>query len=138
MSELPPKLRVDKWLWHARFFKTRGLASKLVTGGHLRVNGAKITKSSYVVALGDTLTFPQGDRVRIVRVMQMSVRRGPAPEAQGLYEDHSPPPDPKAPYEQKTVPAKPKYEGKARPTKKERRKSILSRRQMLERSRELE
>lgn len=138
MIELPLKLRVDKWLWHARFFKSRGLASKIVTGGHLRVNGAKVSKSSHVVCVGDTLTFPQGDRVRIVQITQMSLRRGPATEAQGLYEDQTPAPDPKAPFVQKTVLAKPKFEGKARPTKKERRKSILSRRQMLERSRALE
>ncbi|WP_380054156.1 RNA-binding S4 domain-containing protein [Falsihalocynthiibacter sp. SS001] len=138
MSDLPAKLRVDKWLWHARFFKSRGLASKLVTGGHLRVNGDKVSKASHAIAPGDMLTFTQGNRVRIVRVMQMSLRRGPAPEAQTLYEDHTPTPDPDTLQAQKTVLAVPKYAGKARPTKKERRKSILSRRQMLERSRELE
>lgn len=137
MSELPPKLRVDKWLWHARFFKSRGLASKVVTGGHLRVNGDKVTKASHTIAAGDVLTFAQGNRIRVIQVAQMSLRRGPAPEAQTLYEDQTPEPD-LTQVTQKTVPASPKFEGKARPTKKERRKSILSRRQMLERSRALE
>lgn len=138
MNDVPSKIRVDKWLWHARFFKSRGLASKVVTGGHLRVNEVKVSKASHSVGPGDTLTFPQGDRVRIVRIEKASIRRGPAPEAQTLYEDFTPAPDPEKPPMQKTVLAKPKYEGKGRPTKKERRKSILSRRQMLERSRQLE
>ncbi len=132
------KLRVDKWLWHARFVKSRALASKLVSGGHVRVNGTKVAKPAHGIAPGDVLTFPQGDRVRIVKIDALSTRRGPAPEAQALYEDMSPPPEPKAQTQQKTVPAQPKFAGKARPTKKERRKSILSRREALERSRLLE
>ncbi|SLN26862.1 Heat shock protein 15 [Pseudoruegeria aquimaris] len=121
-------LRIDKWLWHARFFKTRSLAAKVVTGGHLRVNGSKIAKASYAVAPGDVLTFPQGRAIRVVQVLALSQRRGPAPEAQALYEDRSPPP----PAPREAVPPAPKYEGKGRPTKKDRRNSLLSRSAELE------
>lgn len=112
MSNTKPSLRVDKWLWFARFFKTRGLATKVVTGGHVRVNTNRISKASYGVSPGDTLTFPQGDRIRVIEIAELGVRRGPAPEAQTLYRDLTPPPPPK-------VEAPPRVG--ARPTKKERR-----------------
>ena len=82
-------LRLDKWLWHARFFKTRGLAAQLVAKGRLRVNTAVVSKAHYRVRPGDVLTFPQGAQIRIVRVLAIGTRRGPAPEAQALYEDVS-------------------------------------------------
>lgn len=113
MSVPSPKLRVDKWLWQARFFKTRGLSAKLVTAGHLRVNGQKIAKASHGVTIGDVLTFPQARRVRVVKVAALGERRGPAPEAQTLYEDLTP--------EEKPVPLGPGSDGKGRPTKKDRR-----------------
>lgn len=80
-------LRLDKWLWQARFFKSRTLAAELLHGGHLRLNGQRVTKAGAVVAPGDTLTFPQGDRVRLIRVLATGLRRGPATEAQALYLD---------------------------------------------------
>ncbi|MDA5556215.1 RNA-binding S4 domain-containing protein [Shimia sp. MMG029] len=113
MSAPSPKLRVDKWLWQARFFKTRSLSAKLVTGGHLRVNGQKIGKASHGVTLGDVLTFPQARRVRVIKVAALGERRGPATEAQTLYEDLTP--------EEKPVPRAPGSDGKGRPTKKDRR-----------------
>ena len=92
MSDAPrPTIRVDKWLWFARFFKTRGLAAKTVTGGHLRLNGQRIAKASHAVGAGDVLTFPQGRQIRVIRVEAIGARRGPAPEAQALYSDLSPP-----------------------------------------------
>lgn len=106
--------RIDKWLWQARFFKTRGLAAKLVTGGHCRVNGTHVTKASFSVGAGDVLTFPQGRAVRVVEIAALGHRRGPAPEAQALYVDRSPPPPPRPP-------RNPAFEGKGRPTKKDRR-----------------
>lgn len=124
MSDPRPKMRVDKWLWQARFFKTRGLSAKLVTGAHCRVNGEKISKAAYSVSPDDVLTFPQGDRIRVVRILDIGTRRGPAPEAQTLYEDLSP--------KQEDRPAEPKAEGNGRPTKKDRRKLDLMRRDMLE------
>ena len=82
--------RIDKWLWHARFFKTRTLAGKLCNGGKLRVNSAPIAKAHYRVRRGDVLTFPQGGRIRVVEVRAFGMRRGPAAEAQALYEDLAP------------------------------------------------
>lgn len=81
------RLRLDKWLWQARFFKSRGLAAELIEAGHVRVNGTRVTRPSRDVGAGDTLTFPQGNRIRLVRVLSLGQRRGPAPEAQGLYLD---------------------------------------------------
>lgn len=108
-------MRADKWLWHARFFKTRGLASGLISAGHLRVNADKVHKPAQTVRPGDVLTFPQGRRIRVVRIVALSDRRGPAPEAQALYEDLSPDaPDP--------TPA-PRFEGGGRPGGKDRRKA---------------
>lgn len=84
-------IRIDKWLWHARFFKTRAAAADLAHSGHLRVDGRTIEKAGYGVGPGNTLVFPQGNMVRSVRVLQCGVRRGPAPEARLLYEDLDPP-----------------------------------------------
>lgn len=124
MSEPRPTMRVDKWLWQARFFKTRGLSAKLVTGGHCRVNGDKIAKAAYSVGPEDVLTFPQGNQIRVIKITGIGSRRGPAAEAQTLYEDLSP--------EREERPAEPKPEGKGRPTKKDRRKLDLMQRDTLE------
>lgn len=119
MSEpAQPKIRLDKWLWHARFFKTRGLAAKLVTGGHCRVNAQPVSKAATNVGPGDVLTFPQARDIRVIRIVAVGERRGPAPEAQGLYEDLDPP----QPRERQAQPHTPKFEGKGRPTKRDRRK----------------
>lgn len=80
-------LRVDKWLWQARFFKTRGLAAALAESGHLRINGQPTRKPGAGVGEGDVLTFPQGARIRVIRILALGERRGPAPEAQTLYLD---------------------------------------------------
>jgi ribosome-associated heat shock protein Hsp15 len=80
-------LRLDKWLWQARFFKTRALAATLAGRRKIRVNSTVISKPHYRVRPGDVLTFPQGRTVRIVRVVSLGSRRGPASEAQALYED---------------------------------------------------
>lgn len=85
----------------------------------MRVNSDKISKASHAVGPGDVLTFPQGSVVRVVRVVAPGVRRGPAPEAQTLYEDLTP--------KQEKAPPAPKTEGKGRPTKKDRRDMRLSR-----------
>lgn len=83
--------RLDHWLWFARFFKSRTLATRFVQSGRLRVNGAVVKKAHHPLRLDDVLTFPKADQVRVVKVLDLGVRRGPAPEAQGLYEDLSPP-----------------------------------------------
>ncbi|PQO22191.1 RNA-binding protein S4 [Rhodobacteraceae bacterium WD3A24] len=84
-------MRLDKWLWQARFFKTRGLAAKVAAAGQVRVNAARVSKPAQAVRPGDTLTFPQGRHVRVVRVVALGTRRGPADEARTLYDDLSPP-----------------------------------------------
>jgi len=86
----PPKLRLDKWLWQARFFKTRALAAKVVEGGRCRVNGQRTSKPGHTVQVGDVLTFTQARVMRVVRVTGLGDRRGPADEAQGLYDDLAP------------------------------------------------
>ncbi len=84
-------LRLDKWLWQARFFKTRSLATALVTKGRVRVNGQRALRASRGVGPGDVLTFPQAGLIRVVRILALGERRGPAPEARGLYDDLDPP-----------------------------------------------
>ncbi|MEQ3670315.1 RNA-binding S4 domain-containing protein [Pseudophaeobacter sp.] len=121
MQPKAEKIRVDKWLWHARFFKTRSLAAKQISSGHLRLNGSKITKTAQSVTSGDVLSFPQGRQIRVVEVVAIGERRGPAPEAQALYLDKTP--------KQDILPANPRFEGKGRPDKKSRRALDLSRQQ---------
>lgn len=84
------KLRLDKWLWQARFFKSRGLAAEVIEAGSVRVNGTRVTRPGRDVTEGDTLTFPHGNRIRVIRILALGLRRGPAPEAQSLYLDLEP------------------------------------------------
>jgi ribosome-associated heat shock protein Hsp15 len=84
-------LRLDKWLWFARFVKSRSLASKLVESGHMRVNGTPTSKAHYAVRVDDVLTFALGPHIRVIKVVALGIRRGPAPEAQMLYSDLDPP-----------------------------------------------
>lgn len=117
--------RLDQWLWHARFFKTRGLATKLVSGGHVRVDSTRVSKPAHPLRPGVTLTFPQARRIRVIRVEALATRRGPAPEALALYTDLTPEPEDR-------LPPNPKFEGKGRPSKKDRRNARLSRDRPLE------
>jgi ribosome-associated heat shock protein Hsp15 len=114
-------LRIDKWLWHARFFKSRSLAQRLCGGGRVRVNGNRVTKAHAMIRPGDILTFPMGPHVRVVRVAVLGVRRGPAVEAATLYEDLEPPRSTKPEAGPRPlVPAR-RDPGAGRPTKTERR-----------------
>ncbi len=118
MVDAAKGLRIDKWLWYARFFKTRGLATDVVKQGKVRVDGVPVSKPAREVKPGMVLTFAQGDNVRVIKIVELGTRRGPAPEAQALYKDQDPPkPKEKA----NTVAPNPRYEGKGRPTKKDRR-----------------
>lgn len=90
----PPQVRLDKWLWHARFFRSRTLAAGQVEAGAVRVNGLRVVKPARLVGPGDVLTFVQTGQVRVVRVLDPGLRRGPAAEAQRLYLDLAPPRDP--------------------------------------------
>ncbi|MDC0739650.1 RNA-binding S4 domain-containing protein [Cognatishimia sp. SS12] len=124
MTDSTSKLRIDKWLWYARFFKTRSLAAKVVSGGHVRVNGQKIAKSSFSISPGDVLTFPQAKQIRVVRIEMLGTRRGPAPEAQQMYFDMT--------EVRENVPRAPRFEGKGRPSKKDRRNLDLMKNSPLE------
>jgi ribosome-associated heat shock protein Hsp15 len=87
----PGRLRLDKWLWRARFFKTRTLASRFIEGARLRIDGRVIDKAAATVAPGATLTFALHERIRVIRIVALGTRRGPSVEARALYEDLSPP-----------------------------------------------
>jgi ribosome-associated heat shock protein Hsp15 len=86
------RIRIDKWLWHARFYRTRVSAQSAAGEGLIRLNGHRVEKPSVNVAPGDVLTVPRGRAVVVVRVVGVAPRRGPARDAQGLYEivDESP------------------------------------------------
>lgn len=87
-----PKLRLDKWLWQARFCKTRAAAAALIVDGHVRVNRIRVTRPGRDVGPGDVLTFPHGTQIRVIRILALGQRRGPATEAQALFADLQPPP----------------------------------------------
>ncbi len=82
-----PSIRLDKWLWHARLCKTRGVAARLVADGAVRVNAVRVLKPAAQLRVGDGVTLRQGETVRVLRVRATGLRRGPAVEARGLYED---------------------------------------------------
>ena len=82
--------RLDKWLWYARFFKTRTQATKLIQSGKLRINGNITNKPHRTAIIGMVLTFPQSKHVRVIQISEIGQRRGPASEAMALYEDLSP------------------------------------------------
>jgi ribosome-associated heat shock protein Hsp15 len=111
-------LRLDKWLWYARFFKSRSLATQFCNAGKLRVDGAIVAKAHHLVRPGNVLTFVRGTAVRVVRVVALGSRRGPASEAQTLYEDMSPPMPPRKKAE---LSAGERDPGSGRPTKRDRR-----------------
>jgi ribosome-associated heat shock protein Hsp15 len=77
--------RLDKWLWFARFAKSRTLAAKLVTDGFVRVNGLRADSAAKAVAVGDVLTIAAPRTTSLIRVEALGIRRGPAPEARLLY-----------------------------------------------------
>jgi ribosome-associated heat shock protein Hsp15 len=117
--------RLDKWLWHARLVKSRTLASRLVTEGKVRVNREKVTKPAHSIKPGDVITAVVHARIRVLKIQHLGARRGPASEAQTLYEDLSPSmiaspsreADPSTP-----APAALRERGAGRPVKRERRK----------------
>lgn len=82
-----PEMRLDKWLWHARFFKSRTLAQRYIEKSRCRIDGRAVGKPHAVVAPGMVLAFALGPRVRVVRIVALGERRGPASEASALYEE---------------------------------------------------
>lgn len=114
-------LRLDKWLWFARFLKSRTMAAQLCAAGRVRISGRVVSKPSQTVKVGDVLTFPLGPHVRVIEVKALGVRRGPAEEARALYDDLSPP-QPRAAGSTDPLPLPGSREaGAGRPTKAERR-----------------
>lgn len=87
MTHAQERIRLDKWLWHARLCKTRGLAAQIVQAGRVRINAQRIDKPGRAVGEGDVLTLSIAGRVRVLRILGCGTRRGPATEAQTLYEE---------------------------------------------------
>ncbi len=116
----PSSQRVDQWLWFARIVKSRTLAAGLVEDGRVRINSTRVEKASQLVKPGDVLTLTVGARLRILKVQAIGKRRGPSAEAQGLYEDLTPPAPPRedAPIDMTPGEREP---GAGRPTKRDRR-----------------
>ena len=113
------KIRLDTWLWYARFYRSRSLSSKAILSGKLRVNSNKIIKPASKVKINDVLTINHINMVRIIQVQSLGSRRGPASEAQKLYNDLSG--DITDASKIKSVSEKSKKETNKRPTKKDRR-----------------
>ena len=78
--------RIDKWLFHARFYRTRALAQAAASSGRLRLNGNRVEKPAQTLKPGDILTLGRGSQVQVFRILALAERRGSAPEAQKLYE----------------------------------------------------
>ena len=87
MSEDREWQRLDKWLWCARFMKARADCARLVAGGLVRINRQPTDKPHARLRPGDVLTLPLRSDVRVIRVLALAARRGPAPEARMLYEE---------------------------------------------------
>lgn len=112
-------IRLDKWLWYARFFKSRTLAGRFCNDGKIRLNQKPVSKANTNIKINDVLTFNINDRVRVIRIENLGTRRGPAAEAATLYFDMSPIIEKKA-ITTDGPPAR-REPGSGRPTKAERR-----------------
>jgi ribosome-associated heat shock protein Hsp15 len=80
-------VRIDRFLFFIRLVKSRTLAQGVIETGHVRIDGKRVEKSSEDVRVGNIIALPLHDRVRVVRVLALPTRRGPAPEAQSCYEE---------------------------------------------------
>ncbi|KAB2676410.1 RNA-binding S4 domain-containing protein [Brucella tritici] len=121
-AEAGARQRIDKWLFFARVVKSRSLAAKLAVGGKVRVNRDKIEQAAHQVKVGDVLTITLDRRILVYKIVAPGERRGPAPEAQFLYEDLSPPPASATAMAAEVVTPQ-RESGAGRPTKKERRET---------------
>lgn len=86
MSDKVPRERLDKWLWQARFYRTRSMAQLATSSGRVRINGTRAEKPGQGIKCGDVLTLPLGREIVVVRVIAFGQRRGSAPQAAALYE----------------------------------------------------
>jgi len=118
----PSAQRIDRWLWCARFFKTRSIAAKFISDGSIRLTRTEIVmrikKPSFLIRPGDILVFSRNEHACIINILSLAKRRGPATEAQMLYEDQSPPLPPKL---ERHIDPFGREAGSGRPTKKDRR-----------------
>lgn len=117
------KERLDRFLFFSRALKSRTLAQKIIESGAIRVNSERTDRTDHKVGAGDVLTMTLHNRIVIWRIIDPGTRRGPASEAQGLYEDLSPPSLPRveqSPYEAALAQ---RDDGAGRPTKKQRRET---------------
>jgi ribosome-associated heat shock protein Hsp15 len=121
-AETADRVRIDKWLWAARFFKTRSLAADAVGGGKVSLNGDGV-KPAKMVQIGDEVRIRLGPYEHVVTVRGLSERRGPASVAQALYEETaaSVAAREKLAEQLRMAPAAFVYEEKGRPTKRDRR-----------------
>ena len=115
------KVRVDKWLWAARMYKTRSMSGDACSAGHVQING-ELAKASRSLFVGDTVHALTPGGSRELEVIALADKRGPAQLAQSLYIDHTPPPPPTLPGDPTFDRGSRKGRKGARPTKKERRK----------------
>jgi ribosome-associated heat shock protein Hsp15 len=122
MHDDPDRVRLDKWLWAARFYKTRSLATEAVDGGKVEVNGDR-AKPAKAIKPGDEVRVRLGPYEHIVIVRALAQRRGPASIAQGLYDETQASRDARERLASQLKMAPPTfvYEEKGRPTKKDRR-----------------
>lgn len=118
---MPERLRIDKWLWAARFFKTRSLAAKAVDGGRVRLNGER-AKPAKELKAGDELAIHVAELEWAVTVLQLSDKRGPAAAARLLYtESEASQQRRQQALEARRLRVGPVQEGRGRPTKRDRR-----------------
>ena len=121
MSRAPERMRLDKWLWCARFFKTRSLATQAVDGGKVRLNSERVKPAKEITA-GDRLTIHIGEFEWSIEVLGLSMQRGAAPVAQTLYRED---PESRLRRQQQVAERKaainPAAPLKGRPTKRDRR-----------------
>jgi ribosome-associated heat shock protein Hsp15 len=119
--DAPDRIRIDKWLWAARFFKTRGLASRAVEAGHVKLAGERV-KPSKDIRVGDRLSIHAGEQDWQIDVVALSERRGPATQARQLYiEDARDQAMRLARLETRRLAGEPAQGMKGRPTKRDRR-----------------
>ena len=121
MSESTGRLRFDKWLWAARFYKTRSLAAQAIEAGHARLNSARV-KTSHEIRPGDTVAVRAGELEWTVAVLALSAKRGPAVEAALLYcEDEASRARRELMLAARRSAPKPDPDARGRPTKRDRR-----------------
>jgi len=117
------KERLDRFLFFSRAVKSRTLAQKIIESGAVRVNSERTERTDHKVGAGDVLTMSLHGKILVWRVLDPGTRRGPASEAQGLYEDISPPSPPRQELSAFDAAIAGRPAGSGRPTKKERRET---------------